>query len=144
MKTNNVKITALAYDRLKVDNGVSKYIKVDKGGRVPLAAALLRALPQPCLNLTEMCRHAKPNRATLPRSVAERETESRAFESNVRHRQVCLVRIAPCYFVANFSLSQAINFFCHSGSNFVQSAMRCCPSGIMIKSQSTPAALSAF
>jgi hypothetical protein len=33
MKTNNVKITALGYDWLKVDNGVSKYIKVDKGGR---------------------------------------------------------------------------------------------------------------
>ena len=32
MKTNNVKITALGYDCLKVDNGLSKYIKVDKGG----------------------------------------------------------------------------------------------------------------
>jgi len=33
MKTNNMKITALGYDWLKVDNGVSKYIKVNKGGR---------------------------------------------------------------------------------------------------------------
>jgi len=36
MKTNNMKITALGYDWLKVDNGVSKYIKVNKGGRTPL------------------------------------------------------------------------------------------------------------
>ena len=33
MKTNNVKITALGCRRLKVDNGISKHIKVNKGGR---------------------------------------------------------------------------------------------------------------
>ena len=33
MKTNNMKISTLDYDWRKVNNGVSKYIKVDKGGR---------------------------------------------------------------------------------------------------------------
>jgi hypothetical protein len=32
MKTNNVKISTLAYDRLKVDKGISKYIKVYQSG----------------------------------------------------------------------------------------------------------------
>jgi hypothetical protein len=32
MMTNNVKITALGYHRLKVDNGVSKYIKANQSG----------------------------------------------------------------------------------------------------------------
>ena len=35
MKTNNMKISALGYDWLKVYKGISKYIKVDKGGEAP-------------------------------------------------------------------------------------------------------------
>jgi hypothetical protein len=42
-----MKITALGYDWLKVDKGISKYIKVDKRGEDPPTKKLTHSTPEP-------------------------------------------------------------------------------------------------